>query len=114
MSDQQIDPKALKMIEIAKAKALLKENGIFVVPKNNRKQKEGEVDNSELRSTTSKANSSKKSESGRSVAKSEVTVSVDGWIKLNVKDKSGRFLWQCKKGKCQAKYRSDDRWKHIC
>ena len=37
MSDQQIDPKALKMIEIAKAKALLKENGIFVVPENNKK-----------------------------------------------------------------------------
>jgi len=30
--NQQVDPKALKMIEITKAKALLEENGMFVAP----------------------------------------------------------------------------------
>lgn len=40
ITDQQVDPKALKMIGIAKAKALLKENGIFVAPGNKKRQKE--------------------------------------------------------------------------
>ena len=37
---QHINPKALKEIEIAKAKALLEENGIFFPPENKGKQKE--------------------------------------------------------------------------
>ena len=32
ISDQHIDLKALKLIEIAKAKALLEEKGLFVAP----------------------------------------------------------------------------------
>ena len=85
---------------------------MFVAPMNKRKQKE--VDKSEIKSVTSKAESSKKSEGGRSVKKSQVVLDETQWAKTSDKDKTGRILWQCKRGNCQAKYRSDDRWKHIC
>ena len=50
MSDQHVDPEALKIIGIANAKALLEENGMFVVPM---KRKQKEADKGEIRSVTS-------------------------------------------------------------
>ena len=64
------------MIEIAKAKALLEENGIFVTPESKKKQKESYK--SDLKSFSSNLGS-KKSESGRSVKKEEILVEEDKW-----------------------------------